>query len=324
MNRVTAAWANLRPFDNLPLKLVSLAMALGLWSVVPDADVPHIVVGVPVQLLNIPSDMALLDGASPTVEVTVRGMPARTRDLTPGQLSPRIDMFGATLGDNVITLSGDDIDNPFGVRVARIDPPLLRVQLDERVRAELPVNAVVEGSPAEGFEISDKVVEPTVVSVTGPASLVGQLTSVSTEIVNVAGRREPVTRELAVLTDDPLVTVERGTSVVMTIVITEAAVPRQLDGITVSIVADAYRVVVNPGEIGLVLRGPPSVLDALEPDDIIARLDATELAPRTEDYRVEPQIEFADPSLAEHIEVMAITPQSRIDVHVYDQPASSS
>ncbi len=324
MNPITAAWSNLRPFDNLPLKLVSLALALGLWSVVPDADVPHIVSDVPIRLQSIPPDLALLDTSSLTVEVTVRGMPARTRDLTPGQLSPRIDMFGATLGDNVITLSAGDIDNPFGVSVERIDPPMLRIQLDERVRADLPVNAVVEGSPADGFEISDKIVEPTLISVTGPASRVAQLASVSTEIVNVAGRREPITRELAVLTDDPLVAVEQGTNVVMTIVITEAAVPRQLDGITVTILADQYRVVVNPGEIGLVLRGPPSVLDALGPEDVIARLDATELAPRAEDYRVEPHIEFADPSLAEHIEVMAITPQSRIDVHVYDQPARSS
>ena len=324
MNPISAAWANLRPFDNLPLKLVSLALALGLWSVVPDADVPHIVSSVPVQLQNIPSDLALLDPAALTVEVTVRGMPARTRDLTPGQLSPQIDMFGAVVGDNVITLAASDIDRPFGVSVERIDPPRLRIQLDEKVRVDLPINAVVEGSPATGFDIGDKIVEPATVSVTGPASRVAELTSLSTEIVNVAGRREPVTREVAVLTDDPLVTVDERDRVTMTIVISESAVPRRLDGITVEIVADEYRVVVNPGEIGIVLRGPPSLLDALGPADIVARLDASDLAPRAEDYRVEPQIEFADTSLSDRIEIMAITPQSRIDVHVYDQPAASS
>ncbi|HJO04743.1 MAG TPA: CdaR family protein [Acidobacteriota bacterium] len=324
MNPISAAWANLRPFDNLPLKLVSLALALGLWSVVPDADVPHIVSSVPVQLQNIPSDLALLDPAALTVEVTVRGMPARTRDLTPGQLSPQIDMFGAVVGDNVITLDASDIDRPFGVSVERIDPPRLRIQLDEKVRVDLPINAVVEGSPATGFDIGDKIVEPATVSVTGPASRVAELTSLSTEIVNVAGRREPVTREVAVLTDDPLVTVDERDRVTMTIVISESAVPRRLDGITVEIVADEYRVVVNPGEIGIVLRGPPSLLDALGPADIVARLDASDLAPRAEDYRVEPQIEFADTSLSDRIEIMAITPQSRIDVHVYDQPAASS
>ena len=324
MNPISAAWANLRPFDNLPLKLVSLALALGLWSVVPDADVPHIVSSVPVQLQNIPSDLALLDPAALTVEVTVRGMPARTRDLTPGQLSPQIDMFGAVVGDNVITLDASDMDRPFGVSVERIDPPRLRIQLDEKVRVDLPINAVVEGSPATGFDIGDKIVEPATVSVTGPASRVAELTSLSTEIVNVAGRREPVTREVAVLTDDPLVTVDERDRVTMTIVISESAVPRRLDGITVEIVADEYRVVVNPGEIGIVLRGPPSLLDALGPADIVARLDASDLAPRAEDYRVEPQIEFADTSLSDRIEIMAITPQSRIDVHVYDQPAASS
>lgn len=324
MTPISAIWANLRPFENLPLKLISLAMALGLWSVVPDSDVPHIVSGVPVQLENVPTDLALLDTASLTVQVTVRGMPARTRDLTPGQLSPRLDMFGAVFGDNVITLSANDIDPPFGVSVDRIEPSQLRFQLDERVRAELPINAVVEGSPAEGFDISDKIVVPTMVSVTGPASRVTELTSVSTEILNVAGRRDSITREVAVLTDDPLVSVDEPGRVTMTIVITESAEPRQLDGIAVQIVTGQYRVVVNPAEIGIVLRGPPSLLDSLGPEDIIARLDASELAPSAEDYRVAPQVEFADPALADRIEVMAITPQSRIDVHVYDQPVQPS
>ncbi len=323
MNPIGAVWANLRPFDNLPLKLISLAMALGLWSVVPDADVPHTVSGVPIQLQNMPSDLARLDSASLTVDVTVRGMPARTRDLTPGQLSPRIDMFGAVVGENVITLSAGDIARPFGVSVDRIEPARLRILLDEKVRVELPVNAVVEGSPAAGFEISDKIVEPTMVSVAGPGSRVAELTSVSTEIVNVAGRREPITGEVAVLTDDPLVTVDESDSVTMTIVISESAVPRRLDGIAVEIVTQEYRVVVNPGEIGIVLRGPPSLLDNLGADDIIARLDASDLAPRPEDYQVAPRIEFVDPSLSDRIEIMAITPQSRIDVHVYDQPAGS-
>lgn len=324
MTPTSAVWAKLRPFDNLPLKLVSLAMALGLWSVVPDSDVPHVLSGVPVQLQNIPSELALLDTASFTVQVTVRGMPARIRDLTPGQLAPRLDMFGAVFGDNVITLSADDIDPPFGVSVDRIEPSQLRFQLDEKVRAELPINAVVEGSPAEGFEISDKIVVPTMVSVTGPGSRIAELTSVSTEVINVTDRREPITREVAVLTDDPLVAVDPSGLVLMTIVIAESAVPGQLDGIVVEIVTDQYRVVVNPGEIGIVLRGPPSLLESLVPEDIIARLDASDLAPSDEDYRVAPQVEFVDPSLSDRIEVMAVTPQSRIDVHVYDQPVEPS
>ena len=324
MSPISAAWANLRPFDNVPLKLISLAMALALWGIVPDADVPHVVSSVPVQLQNVPSDLALLDPGLLAVEVTVRGMPARTRDLTPGQLSPHIDMFGAVVGDNVITLSAGDINRPFGVSIDRIDPSQLRIHLDEKARVQLPINVVVEGSPAAGFDIGDKIVEPTTVSVIGPGSRVAELTSVSTEIVNVTGRRQSVTREVAVLTDDPLVTVDERDRVMMTIVITESAVPRRLDGIAVEVVEDEYRVVVNPGEVGVVLRGPPSLLDGLGPADIIARLDVSDLVPRAEDYRVEAQIEFADKSLSDRIEIMAITPQSRIDVHVYDQPAAPS
>ena len=81
-------------FSNLPLKGFSLLLAVGLWSVVPDPSVLHIIPGVPVQLTNIPADLALAENVTATIDVSVRGSALRTRDLSPGALSPRIDMFG--------------------------------------------------------------------------------------------------------------------------------------------------------------------------------------------------------------------------------------
>jgi len=311
-----------RPHQNLNLKLLSLVLAIGLWSMVPSATAPTVVRGVPVRLRNIPAELALAQPFEAEIEVWVSGSSLRTRDLSPGELSPIIDMFGAFAGDNTITLTSSNIPTPLGVRVVSIDPARLRVVLEERVRAELPINAVVEGSPAEGFEIIDKVVEPATAAVTGPRSRVEALQDVSTETVSVAGRSEPLVREVAVVTDDPLVIVEGAGRVRLAIDIEETPVVSEVNGVVIELVNLRYRVDINPQQIGVVLRGPPSLLQQLVPGDLVAAIDVGGLAPRAEDYRIEPRVAFRDAELAARISILTLTPQRRIDVHVYDQPAS--
>lgn len=311
----------LRPFDHLGLKAVSLGLAVGLWGLVPDPSLPHIVTGVPVRLENIPTELTLSTPFNTLLEVTVSGPGAFTRNLTPGQLSPRVDMFGAFAGENSIALGPDAIDAPFGVTIQSLEPAQLRIALEERVRAEMPINAVVEGSPAEGYEITDKIVDPAFVTVTGPRSRVEAMTGVSTEVVNVAGRQESVMRQIGLITDDPLVRLEGNTRSNLQILIKEAAVPRQLEGMVVRIINATYRVEINPAEVGVVLRGPPSVLDALTDESITIVLDVEGLEPRAEDYRVEPRVVFSPAILALDLEILAFTPQRRIDVHVYPQPS---
>lgn len=309
----------LRPLDNLNLKVIALVLAIVLWALVPDTSVPHIVRGVPVLLENVPTELALAEPFTATVDVLVTGTVLRTRDLLPGELSPRIDMFGAFAGDNVITLEATDIPAPLGVRVDSIQPAQIRVLLEDKIMAELPVSPVVEGNPAPGFELQDAEVVPDAVRVSGPRSAIEQLTSVSTEVISVTGRRETLTRAVTVVPDDPLVRVEGPATVDLTLTIEEIPVTAQVEEVEVMIVNASRRVAVNPPTIGVVLRGPPSVLDTLTTANIIATIDASGLEPRAEDYRLEPTIQIVPEEVARRVEVIALTPQRLIDVHVFDQ-----
>lgn len=310
-----------RPLDNLNLKVIALALAVVLWSLVPDTSVPHIVRGVPILLENVPTELALTEPFNTTVDVLVTGTVLRTRDLLPGELSPRIDMFGAFAGDNVISLSPSDIPAPLGVRVDSIQPAQLRVLLEDKISAELAVNPVVEGNPAPGFELQDAEVTPGVVRVSGPRSAIERLASVSTEVISVTGRRETLTRTVAVVAEDPVVRIEGPATVELTLAIEEIPITAQIEDVEVSVVNTSRRVAVNPAAIGVVLRGPPSVLNALTAANLIATIDAAGLQPRSEDYRLEPSVQIVPEEVARRVEVIALTPQRLIDVHVFDQPA---
>lgn len=309
-----------RPLDNLNLKVISLVLALGLWNLVPDPSTPHQISGVPVQLENMPAELALSEPFEATLDVLVRGPTVRARALVPGELSPTIDLTDAHAGQNLVSITPSDIRTPFGVSVQTVEPNRVRVDLEQRVRGTRVVEPVLEGSPAPGYEIRERIAEPATVTVVGARPRVEALDNVSTEVVSVTGLRETISRTVSVLTEDPLVRVEGDGQVQLTIHIEETPVTSQIDEVPVEVVNADRRVVVNPAAIGVVLRGPQSVLSDLTLDNIRAVIDASELTPREEDYSIEPQILLRPESVAERVEVIALTPQRRIDVHVFDQP----
>ena len=304
-------------FDNLYLKGFALLLAIGLWSVVPDPSVLHIVSGVPVQLDSMPGELALAEPVVVTLDVSVRGSVLRTRDLSPGELAPLIDMFDMFEGDNTVLLTAEMMNVPFGVTVESIDPPQVTISLERRVRRDLLVNVVVEGSPHEDYQIYDKLVEPETVPVSGPASRMDALEAIATEKVGVTGRRESLVRTVSVIPDDPTLRLDGETEVQVTVAIEERPISFQLQGIGVSVTNAVSRVVVNPAVIGVVLQGPASVLANLTPDNFLATIDVAGLAPRAEDYSLEPLIRLVPAELASRVRVIAITPQRRLDVHVF-------
>jgi len=307
-------------FDNLYLKGFALVLAVGLWSVVPDPSVLHIVPGVPVQLDAIPGDLALAEAVAVTLDVSLRGSALRTRDLRPGELAPLIDMFDMFEGDNTVLLTPDMIDVPFGVTVESIDPSRLTISLERRVRRDLAVNVVVEGSPHGDYQIYDKLVEPATVPVSGPASRMAELDTIATETVGVTGRQDSLVRTVQVIPEDPRLRLEGASEVQVTIAIAERPINFQLQGIEVNIAGAVSRVVVNPAVIGVVLEGPPSVIANLTPENFIATIDVEGLAPRAEDYRIEPVIRLEPAELSRRVRVIAITPQRSLDVHVFAEP----
>ncbi len=304
-------------FDNLYLKAFALMLAVGLWSVVPDPSVLHIVPGVPVQIDSIPGDLALSEPLAVTLDVSVRGSALRTRDLRPGELAPRIDMFDMFEGDNTVLLTPDMINVPFGVTVQSIDPPRLTINLERRVRRELAVNVVVEGSPHGDYQIYDKLVEPPTVPVSGPASRMAALDTIAAEKVGVTGRQESLVRTVRVIPEDPTLRLEGASEVQVTVAIEERPINFQLQGIEVNVVGAATRVVLNPAVIGVVLEGPPSVIANLLPENFIATIDVEGLAARADDYRLEPVIRLDPAELARRVRVIAITPQRSLDVHIF-------
>ena len=139
----------------------------------------------------------------------------------------------------------------------------------------VPVLVPTTGSPAEGYDVTDRVVSPPAVLLSGPDDLVAGLISVSTESVDIDGATEAVTRRVALTGLPPGVEIidPSNGSVLVVIQIQQRGGTQTLP---------AQPVLVGDVAAGLVASASPPALDVVifAGDDAIRELKPGDVAPR--------------------------------------------
>jgi len=250
------------------LKLVSLALAVGLWFAIAGKPTAERGLAVPVELRNVPRDLELTGDPVNTVDVRVRASPGLINSLDPGAIRATIDLAGAQEGERIVQLSPAQIQAPQGFRVVKITPSLLTLNLERTVRKRVPVRPRVIGRPAAGFEVAEITSDPAEVQITGPRSRVQEVESAFTEPVSVAGAEATVTELVNVGLEDPLLRLEGGSRVRVSAVVREARETRTFDGLRVEPRGRAARL--SPSRVSVSVAGPVSQVRGLAASDLQA------------------------------------------------------
>jgi YbbR domain-containing protein len=188
------AW---HPFRNLGLKLVAVLLGTMLWLTVGSDHFVERSVRVPLVFRGVPPTLEIAPDAPDSVEVHLRG---RASQLTGDQaeVSVYIDLADSRPGSRLFHLRTDQVTTPFGIEVTQVFPSAVMLTLEVKGTKSVPVEAMVDGRPAEGFVIGPVTVEPREVEVTGPLSQLKVLTNAITETVMVDGASANVTRMVSV------------------------------------------------------------------------------------------------------------------------------
>lgn len=303
-------------------KAIAVGLALMVWVAVnAEETVLEIFGPVPVVLENRPSDLAIASDYRQTVSIRVRGSQLDLRNVTAGRLSPRIDLSGAVAGENVFQILSANLNVPSGVQIERIDPAEIVIVLEDLLENYVPISPVTSGEPAAGYEVVGKSTDPEMTWVSGPRSAVEALERVETAIVDVRGRSESFSQVVALVSGNPLIELAEEREVAMRVDILERPETMEFEAVPVEVINAQYQVVVNPDNLVVLLRGPPSLLEQIDVETLRLVIDAAELAPRAGDYLIAPAIDFGQEQLDELIELVITYPQRQINVHVFNQPA---
>jgi YbbR domain-containing protein len=181
-------------FDNWGIKLLSLALSLTLWFYVTSKGKTEITMTVPLELRNIPQNMAVVGNVAGSLDVRVQGQERALRDITIGKkIFGILDLSLARVGENIVPISPDDIRRPSGVTVMHMSQSEVRVKLEPLVRRTFRLRALLHGAPARGYRLLKIAVTPPRITVEGPESVMKRLENLQTMPIEIQGAKESMT-----------------------------------------------------------------------------------------------------------------------------------
>ena len=206
--------------------IVALGLAFGLWFFVADERGAEVLVSAPLELVNVPAGLEVVDQSVQEVDVRLRGASGLLRDAPLQGLRARLDLTGEAPGERTWCLGAEAVEAPSGVQVMRVDPPQVLLRLDRTLTSTVRVSPRVLGQPATGFEIHSVVIEPLELAVEGPESLLRDTAQITTEPISAQGLRETFSQRLQIELDPALRPSVRYVDVRLNI--GEAREPREL------------------------------------------------------------------------------------------------
>ena len=181
--------------DDWGVKLLALGITLVLWMAVADLNKPR-TIRVATQLNFIrPVNLEISNEPPRTIDVELTGSRERLNNMKLFDLVATVDISDNAAGERVIRLTNERVhmDLPDGVRIESFKPTTIPIRLEPNVERQLPVEIKLEGKPAPGYEAISSSAQPNLITVRGPASIVGSLQQAPTERISIEGRKETFT-----------------------------------------------------------------------------------------------------------------------------------
>lgn len=175
--------------NNTGLKILSLVLAITLWYMIGNIDDPVTIdtYTIPVQIVNgdilKSNDKAYQITEGETVTFTVRGKSSILDKLKETDFRAQADLEKLSLVNSVpidvtVLRYASEVDITLGI------VNTVKVNIENRVEAMLPVIVETEGVVGEGFDIGTKTSSPNMVEVAGSESMIHRLKEIRV-VVNV-------------------------------------------------------------------------------------------------------------------------------------------
>jgi YbbR domain-containing protein len=182
--------------NRTPVIIASAVFAVVLWVTVNMGFEYTTTVYVPLQVQNVPTDVALSKPLPETMRLRLRGEGWKLFGMhIAGETRYTIDLRNNREDVQMRTLQELDerLRLPGGIEVLEISPPLISVSLESRVSAKLPIVVDMNAEFRDGFNIVGPVTTiPDSITVTGAHSVIAGFNYWKTKPLHLRDVRDPV------------------------------------------------------------------------------------------------------------------------------------
>jgi YbbR domain-containing protein len=205
---------------NFGLKVLSVALATGLWWLItPEQKPAEVALRVPIEFLHVPENLEISSEAVPEAQVRVRGPEVNVRQVRSTDVRVTVDLKDVKPGERTFDLSSQQVQAPRELEILQVLPGQVHLAFDTRVTREVAIRPRVLGSFAAGKQIAQVIAEPATVSITGPRGRVEKVEYATTDAVDASGVMERQTFVTNAYVSDPMVQISRPVPVRVTVVV---------------------------------------------------------------------------------------------------------
>jgi YbbR domain-containing protein len=261
--------------NRTPVIIASAVFAVVLWVTVNMGFEYTSTVYVPVQVQNIPTDVALSKPLPETMRLRLRGEGWKLFGMyVAGETRYTIDLRNNR--DDVQLRTLHELDErlrlPGGIEVLEVSPPLVNISLESRTSTKIPIVVDLDVGFREGFNIIGPVTTvPESITVGGAQSVIAGFDHWKTKPLHLRDIRNPVKMNIELSdTLSGLVYLDQRYAMVSFDV--QPTAEKSLNGIRLDVVGvpSNREVVLIPPRIDIVIRGGINQLATITPENFTA------------------------------------------------------
>ncbi len=264
---------------NLGLKAISFAAAVFLVAYQrsqEDERTRTVAFGLDVQLPDTTKRKELMTPIPPDIRVTVQGSLSALEELSSSSNTLELDLRSGAVEH--VSFSPEQLKLPPGTRIKAIEPSSLDLDWQNVIEREVPLQTSVAGEVAPGHEVASAVVTPETTTLAGPEKVVDVVQSVRVAAFDVSGLSTGIyERQLAIDAAPNRMTYVGPTTVTVSVHIRRHMVTANFSKLVVQIVGGGTAIEVLPASVDVSVKGAPEVVNSLQPDLIVPRVDVTGL-----------------------------------------------
>lgn len=250
--------------SNIGLKLLSLALAIGLWMFVNAGQHGALEsFQAPISYRDLPPGFLITNPHPEFVRIQVSGPRTLLSLIDPARLTLHLDLTGVAVGQASFKIGPDSFAVPRQTNVTSVSPSQIVLDIDRVVTRTLPVRLITEGAPAEGYKVASTEVIPSRIDVRGPSRELARLDEVETEPLAIEGISSDLDRTIDLTAPGGAARLQIGEAEAK-VTLEPVIASREFRGVPVQVRDAAFRFRVAPKRIAMVLRGPLLTLAKLD------------------------------------------------------------
>jgi YbbR domain-containing protein len=203
--------------NDLGLKLMALAISVGLWWVVSRDPTVESIVKAPIEFVHAPENLVMTADTPFEIQVAVSGPERTIRSMDQAEINAVIDLAGVKAGERTFDLDPRQIHAPRGVKVERVMPSQIHINFSPSATRTVEVRPRVIGTFVSGYGITDVSTDPATIVIEGPANRVNAIDMAITDPVDATGVMGRATFTTHAYVPDPLVRIHHPVPIHVTV-----------------------------------------------------------------------------------------------------------